>query len=381
MLLNLIRYFSLFLLLCNIPGYLLVYFGSTLGTVSSYLSSISLLVYFILIKNWHKPLIPFVLLAILYFTFSGLNYSGTGSTNFIKEFVRFMIMLICAVEILHRTKIRDFFFILLIGAFSVIINALIFPETNALHGLVIGRFSGFYLNPNLAASICLIGFALAYSVPSKYWRIGGQFAFTLAGILTLSRTFIVIWFIINLVAIKRSKKNLLVPILGVVVLVLMFTFGDTKIFAADRFNALQSTFGNSPAKVKKVRGEGRSETWAVYYDLVYEKPLLGHGYQEFQIIGKNGPGAHNTFLMVIGEAGIIPFFILVGIYGYLLIATVQNFKARPELLYITLVLSLSLMVGHGYFSNYFNIILSMYVYIELSKIQKRNIENDVVLKN
>lgn len=370
MLLNYIRYFSLFLLLCNIPGYLLVYFGPTLGTVSSYLSSISLLAYFILIKNWHKPLMPFVLMAILYYTLSGLNYSGTEPANFIKEFIRFMIMIICSVEVLHRSKVKDFFFILFLGALSVIINALLFPETNAIHGLVVGRFSGFYLNPNLAASICLIGFALSYSIPSKYWRYGGQFAFTLAGILTLSRTFILVWFIINVVAIKKSRKNLLVPVIGVLVLMLVFTFGNTKIFAADRFSALQSTFGNSTSKPRKVQGEGRAETWAYYYDLVYEKPLLGHGYQEFQIKGKNGPGAHNTFLMVIGEAGIIPFLIIVAIYGYLLIMAVQNFKVRPELLYITLVLTLSLMVGHGYFSNYFNALLSMFVYIELSKLKK-----------
>lgn len=380
MFLNIVRYFSLFLLLCNIPGYLLVYFGATLGTVSSYLSSIAMLLYFVLIKNWHRPLIPFVLMAILYYTLSGLNYSGTEPTNFIKEFIRFMIMIVCAVEMLHRTKIKDFFYILLIGALSVIINALIFPETNALHGLVIGRFSGFYLNPNLAASICLIGFALSYSVPSKYWRIGGQFAFTLAGILTMSRTFIVVWFIINVVAIKRSKKNLLVPVIGVLVLVLVFTFGDTKIFAADRFNALQSTFSNSAKKSKKVSGEGRSETWSRYYNLVYEKPFFGRGYQEFQT-KKYGPGAHNTFLMIIGEAGILPFFILVGIYGYLLIATVQNFKTRPELLYITIVLTLSLMVGHGYFSNYFNCLLSMYVYIELSKLKNLKIQNTEIINN
>ncbi len=372
MLLELVRYFTLFLLLCNIPGYLLVYYGPTFGAISSYLTSLLLIAYFVLIKSWHKPAIPFIVLGLLYFSISGLSYSGGPANEYLKAFLRFMIVVICAVELLHRTKKEDLFYFLLIGAVSVIINALIFPYTNALHGLVSGRFSGFYLNPNSAGTICSIGFALSYSMPNKWWRYIGQFAFTLGGLLTLSRTFVIIWLLINLIAIFKSKKNLMVPIIGALVLVIVLTFTDKSIFAGDRFAALESFFGDGPVQTKTLKQDSRTATWALYYDLVFEKPFIGHGHMKFQRFENGLPGVHNSFLMVIGESGIIPFIIFVGIYGHLLVMSFKNFKNRPELFYVAIVLSLSLMVGHGYFFNFRNVILAIYLYIELKKNKKKS---------
>ena len=96
MTLNLIRYLILFLIICNIPSYMLAYFGSSLGSLSSYLSSILLLGFFVLVKEKHHQLIPFLGLGILYFLLSSINYTEIDEGNsFIKEFVRFMIVVIC----------------------------------------------------------------------------------------------------------------------------------------------------------------------------------------------------------------------------------------------------------------------------------------------
>ena len=287
-----------------------------------------------------------------------------------KESLRFMIAIVCGTELMYRCKPKDFFYIFLIGAFSVILNAVVFPEANALHGLIQGRYSGFFLNPNFAGSACLFGFALSYRIKSKTWRLIGQFAFTLAGIFTLSRTFVVVWLLINLIAIIRDKKNLLVPVIGGVVLIGVFTFTDSKMFETDRFNALESFFDEGPVQTKTLERDSRTATWALYYDMIMDKPIFGHGFMKLQKRTGHLPGVHNTYLMVIGEAGIVPFLILIGLYGYLLFSSFKQFKNRPELFYIMVIVSLSMLVSHTYFFVYNNVLLSIYVYLELRKIRE-----------
>src|SRR5690606_5933882 len=149
---NIIKYITLFLFFCNMPSYLLAYFGGGIGSLSSYLSSIIILVYFFLSKEKNKLLLPFIFLGILFYMLSSLNYSGPNEDVefLIKDFIRFMIVVLFAGEFLHKTTNKDIYIILLIGAASIVINAIIFPLANANFYPTYGRFSGFYLNPNFA---------------------------------------------------------------------------------------------------------------------------------------------------------------------------------------------------------------------------------------
>lgn len=366
-----LRYIILFSVLCNIPGYLYVFTNTTLSSIISILTSLLLIIYFFISKPWQKPIIPFILFTILYFTLGALNYYD-GEAELIKEFIRFSILVICITEVMYRSTYKDLFYILLVGAISVIINAFIFPYTNALYGLVKGRYGGFFLNPNTAGIVCLLGIALSYSLKNVRLRTIGQLTFTLAGFLTLSRTFIVVWLIINFLAILNNKKNLFVPIIGIIALTVMVTFTDSKIFAADRFEALTAFFGAGEVKTKTVKNDSRNETWALYYDKVYEKPFFGHGYRSFQKVTSNAPGAHNTYLMVIGETGILTFLLFIGTFLYLLLNCIKYFKEEPYLLYIVLVVLLNLMASHTFFSNYQSITLSIFIFLKIRTLKEQN---------
>lgn len=369
---------ALFLLLCNIPSYMLAYFSPTLGGISSYLSSLLLIGFYFFIKDKEKPLFPFVYLGLLYYSIASFNYTFEDIDNaFLKELIRFMIVVVCGAEVIRKTTMKELHYILLIGAMTIIVHAFVFPTAQAGSFMEnYGRFSGFYLNPNFAGSICLIGFAISFSISNRNLRLLGQFVFTLAGILTFSRTFIVIWILINFFAILQNKKNLLLPVVGVIVLVMVFTFSDKMTLNAERFSALKSFFGSEQVDTKTINEDSRDETWSLYYDQIMDKPLLGNGYLTFSMKNGDLPGVHNSFLMIIGEAGIIPFFIMLGIYLFLLIKSFGGFKSRPELFYISLVLFLSLNTGHGYFSNYHTVLLSMFVYAELIKSSRKKVSSE-----
>lgn len=369
---QLLKYILLFLLFCNFTSFALVYMGPRMGSLISYSTSLLLLVYFFMAKPWHRPALPFVIFGILFFVISSFNYTENDTTNFfMKESLRFMIAIVCGTELMYRCKTKDLFYIFLIGAFSVILNAVIFPETNALYGLIRGRYGGFYLNPNFAGSACLFGFALSYTIKSRAWRLLGQFAFTFAGIFTLSRTFVIIWLLINFVAIIRDRRNLLVPGVGVVVLIVVLTFTDSKMFQSDRFSALASFFDEGPVQTKTLEEDSRTATWALYYDMIMDKPIFGHGFMKMQRRTGHLPGTHNTYLMVIGEAGIVPFLILIVLYSYLLVTSFKHFQTRPELFYIMIIAVLAMLVSHTYFFAYNNVLLSIYVYLKVRLIGQR----------
>ncbi|NJB35365.1 O-antigen ligase family protein [Croceivirga sp. JEA036] len=365
----------LLFLLCNIPGFLLVYFGETMGSISSYLTSAMLLVYFLISKPWRKPAIPFLIFSITYFIISGLNNTIEDEISFIKETIRFFIILFCVNEVLHDTKYKELFYILLLGGLSIIINGLIFPETNKIFGLIKGRYSGFFINPNTAGIVCLLGIALSYKVKSDFWRITGQLILTIAGLLTLSRTFIIIWLLITVLSIKQNKKNIILPVLGSIGIILMLTFGDSKRFAGDRFDALTSFFDDGPVKTETIQHDSRAETWAQYYDLIMEKPFFGHGYKSFQVFSHLRHGAHNSYLMVFGEGGIISFIIFISIYIYLLYWSLKSYKSEATLLYICLVILLNMSASHTYFFNYQSITLSIFLLIKIRAIKEKKNEN------
>lgn len=362
-----LRICILTLILWNLPTYLLAYFNATLGALASIGTSFLLLFYYFLTKNKHKQLIPFILLGVFYYTIGSLSFSGTNSIQLIKEFIRLMIIIVCSIEILHKTSIKEIYIILLIGCASIIINAVVFPLSNANFYPTYGRFSGFYLNPNFAGTICLIGYSLTYHIKKEWLKIGGQALFTLAGIFTFSRTFILIWLLINILAIFHSKKNIYAPIFGAIFFILILFFSSGLNFNTQRFDAFKSIFSSEKAQTKTLKEDSRTETWSLYTDMILDKPIFGNGYMKFQIVQSGKPGVHNSYLMIIGEAGIIPFLIIVGIYIYLFIKSFIIFKIQPEYFFLTCVLAISLLANHGYFSNYYNIVLSMYVFISLQK--------------
>jgi len=370
MIMNGIRFIILFLILGNIPSYLRAYFGVTLGSTASYASSLLLLLYFFFTREKHKPQFPFILLGILYFTLSGLNYSIGLASDFIKEFARFMIVVICANEVLYRTNKKEIYVILFLGALSVIVNATLFPLANANFYPTYGRYSGFYLNPNFAGSICLVGFALSYSMKIKWYRIAGQLIFTLAGIFTFSRGFIVIWLLINFLSIYYSKRNLIVPVIGAGVIIVLLALSSLLSLNRERFQALQSIFeSDKQIQTSTITDDSRTATWAMYTELIADKPFFGNGFGKMRQKTSILPGVHNSYLLVLGESGFVPFLIMIGLYGYLIAFSFQFFQTNPEYFYLSCVLSLSLMVGHGYFDDFYNVLVSMFVYIELRRLK------------
>ena len=128
---------------------------------------------------------------------------------------KYLIFIICGLELAIRTKKEDLQVIFFIGAISILVHSLSFPNSY-------GRYSGFYLNPNSAGLVCLIGYSLTYSIVNQKFRLVSQFIFAIAGLLTFSRYFILLLILTMLLSIITNKKNIISLVIGALGIVIIF---------------------------------------------------------------------------------------------------------------------------------------------------------------
>ncbi|TXN35973.1 hypothetical protein FVB32_15545 [Flagellimonas hymeniacidonis] len=372
-----LKYIILVLILWGFPTFALFYISPALGSATSYLTLLLLMVYYVLLKEKKGVMIPFILLGLGYYLLSGLNYTEPSSREFFVNFIKFIIVVICGSELARNTTSKEMYVILIFGTLSVVFHSVFFPTVDAHFGSTFGRFSGFYLNPNYAAIMCLCGFGLSFGIKETKLRLIGQLVFSFAGLLTLSRYFISIWVLMNVLGIIHSKKNLITPVIGGGLLVLVLVIGGSSLkLNVSRFEALQSIFDSEvEVKTKTINRDTRMDTWSTYYDVIFDKPFLGNGYRKLQG-GYFGlyAGVHNTYLMVIGEAGIIPFLILLWIIGYLVLMSVLDYQSKPHYFFLNIAVATSLLVGHTYFEKFSNIFFTLFLYARLIEYKQNKTE-------
>jgi len=342
-------------IICGIPGFALFYIGPTYGGLLSKLLNVLLVIYFLMNKK-SKPAIVIIIFGFIYYSISGFFFTGDMDIWY-TEAIKYFIFIICSLELAIKTNSKQIQIILLVGAISILIHTLFFPNS-------FGRYSGFYLNPNSAAVVCLIGFAYSYCIKSITYRLLAQFMYTVAGIMTLSRSFVLVLLLVILVSVLSNRKNIVGLLTGAVAIIIIL--GTTNLHLnTKRFNALKSIVSDDIDK-EAITENPRNETWALYKDFILDKPFFGHGFKSMQ--GRETDtlgiktGVHNTYLMVLGEAGIIPFFLLLYIYIYIFARSIRHFSSNPEYNYLAIILITYLLVSHNYFDNYIILFVSIWLY-------------------
>tara|TARA_R110000868_G_scaffold90110_1_gene250378 strand:+ start:14332 stop:15369 length:1038 start_codon:yes stop_codon:yes gene_type:complete len=337
--------------------------GELLPSLLSYFSYLLLVLYFLLCKD-KGPLNKWmIVIGILYYLIGSLQYIGEFS-YLLTNAAKYFIMVICGYELIRRTTETELFIFLLLGAITVLIHALFIPGGSALYG----RFSGFYINPNGASFICGSGYALSYAIKNKRIRLIGQLVFTFMGLLTLSRTFIATWILLNLISLNINIRNIKIFFYGFGLVLLLLGMSELFKVKNARIDQLKRITNNEEVTTEELDEEGRGETWAKYYDDILENPILGSGYNTAQGgTDRHGKGTHNTFLLIIAEAGILAFLVYTIFYFYLLTSSIRLFNYAPNIFMQLVVLILFLLVSHIYFTHHFILLISMWIQKELKQ--------------
>ena len=371
---TLLRYIILALFVMNISSAALVYLGGGLGSAVSYLSFILLLGYYILVKKG-KTNTWMIVLGILYFTISGFNISlkfftgdDVGEADYFFICIKYFIIVLGGYEIIRRTSNKEFFYFLLLGACTIFLHATVLGGGSAVYG----RFSGFYLNPNAGGFICISGYAICYSIKNKKGRLIGQIIFTLMGLLTLSRTFIVLWVLLNVISLKIDIKNIRIFLYGFGLLSLMLILSELLPVKNPRIEQLKAITSNEEVSVSEINDDSRTDTWSLYFDRITAKPFFGNGFGTFTIKDEQRGihGIHNTFLLVIGQAGLLPFIVIVIFYAQMLYWSIRLFNHHPNLALQAIGLFFFLMASHVYFTHAFILFISMWIQYQIEENKK-----------
>lgn len=353
-----LKYLALIIILWGVPSFFS--YDLAIGSVFSLLTVVLLLFYYFMNKK-RKIILPFIILGFLYFIISGLILIEGEAKYFIADLIKYFILIICGAELARDTSIKEFFIILTLGASSILAHALFFQGD-------FGRYSGFYLDPNGAGFVCAIAYSLSFKIQPQLLKVIGQFLVTFAGLLTFSRTFIILWLLISIISIISNRKNSLNFGLGIGALVLIFAVGSFLKVDTLRFNALGNIFEeNNEKSISVIQKDSRTETWSRYYDIILDNPFFGNGYRQLSGISKQKQGVHNSYLMVLGESGIFTFLMFTGIYIFMLLKSIPIYKTDEYKLLLSVTLIFLLLTTHNYFDNFFLIFVSIWLFIHITE--------------
>lgn len=364
-----LKYILLILIIFNIPTFILSGLeNSNLSSIVSYLFFILLIIYYFM-NNKQKVALPFILIGLSYY-FLSISQSISSPALFYIATVKYFIIIVCGYELVKRCSKKELYILLLLASLTILIQPIFFPDDY-------GRAGGVYINPNTAGFICLIGYCLTFAIHEKYLKLIGQIIFTFTGLLTFSRTFIVLWFMINLISLWINIKNIRVFLIGIITIAFLFSFAQLFGLSNVRLEQIQDVI-NAKAKMSEINDDSRTDTWAQYYPMIISKPILGNGFGTFAGT-ENKEGVHNSYLLVLGEAGIIPFVIFSGFFLWLVYRSFKVFKKEPFIFLFSFSIALFLLTNHNFFSDYNMIFFSLWIYYQLQLIPKKTANETSVL--
>ena len=365
-----LRYVLLALVLWSMIPFSSMLGGQSAGMLISAVTFLFLILYYFLEKKG-RILFVFILLGIGYYVISGFNFDHEPRF-FINALVRYMLTIVCATELARNTSINEVFIFLGLGAISIVIHAAFFQDN-------FGRYSGYYLNPNLAGAVCAFGYCMSYGIKNKTLKIIGQFVFIFSGILTFSRYFFLIWIMISLLAVVADRKNSVNLGIGAGVLIVLFSVASLLSLNTSRFSALESFINNdqSSNQTAALEEDSRLDTWSRYYEMILENPLAGNGY--LKLSGTQfSQGVHNAYLLTLGEAGIFPFLLLSGIYLYLLFQSLKFFKTYPVFIFLTISIMGFMAVAHNFYDNLIVLFMSLWLFVKMIEDKGVNLQQELI---
>jgi hypothetical protein len=319
------------------------------------------------------PVIHFITFGILFFLISFI-INAQFSISFLVTIIKYFIFITMMSTVLKDVKGEEVYSLLLLGCLSVIYEAVLVTNPG-------DTSSGFYLNANFAACASIIGYAFSLTITNKKLKTIGQILFTISGFVTFSIIFLFLWILINLLSVFANTRSIYKLVVYLCLLVVFISFADKLHLSKHRLSSLPGVSGK---KIDDKLKAGRpSETWALYYDKILKNPIWGNGYG--QTVGEADirftiqVGVYNTFLMIMGQAGVFALLYFLWIYGYITMNGLHFFKRNPNVFFLSLALILYLLTSHDYFDNYLVLFTSLWLYHEIYKMKKTSWRNPRVI--
>jgi hypothetical protein len=283
----------------------------------------------------------------------------------------------------------------LISALSVWASPLIYPFFVNLPPSSVSRMGGFFGNPNEAAAASLFAVGLTLALPFQVRLLQRTAIAVAAGavILTFSKSGMAILVLLLGWHVFRSTQGIwrFALILGLIILLVLIQDFDAFLVGiadsplldldASQHRRLLAVADILSGKVDATTTTGRTELWGLVLAKSWENFPFGTGLGTAHHIvggiieGEVWQGAHNTFLMLLGEAGPLPpLLVVAAVTG---IAHHALFRARGDVeRYALPVLGIELLATHSALgTRYTNLMLAIVLGLLARTIRLRSTRN------
>jgi O-antigen ligase len=182
----------------------------------------------------------------------------------------------------------------------------------------------------------------------------------------------------NVLSIRLSLKNIRVLAIGIFLFIGLITYNSFLPNSNPRLEAMSKILEGKSNNTRKLEEGGRSETWAIYYNALVDKPILGHGYGSFDGGGKiSSVGPHNSFIKTWGESGILTLIVMLILFGLMIKKSRYIFLKQPHLFLMTSALFLFMMTDHSFWVNGYMLFFTIWLQFNILTIYNKseNIEN------
>lgn len=239
---------------------------------------------------------------------------------------------------------------------------------------VLGRSSGFYINPNASAIALICFFLLSYkTLKTNIAKILYVLFINIGVFLTLSRAGILIILLISvyiLITGKNRIRNLVLTSIFIFALVPKVITNSSEIFdeskGFSRFEKIIGLLTLSDNISEEISHDSRGIIMSKSLDIIFDNPIIGQGFGSFRNIpyGYRSLETHNIYLA---------FGVDFGIFGLLVypVFVLLIFYQRNDMISYALIITFLIwgMSSHNVLQQYFLILVYSYY------VSKRKHEN------
>lgn len=355
----------------------------------------------------------FVLFYILYLYFATLSYilyeehiySGNKYLLTLRGYLSSIIILLCFYKLTTWSlyHIQFYSFLNRLYIFTLLGVGIIFISsfTGFNLGLDTERAGGLFANPNNASRLILYCtcLTLCFTV-SERKKYGSLYlilipilfyavfvTFSKAGLITfpLLILFFLGFCLVRYKKLYRPKRKIFVClffafIFSVVGISIYFT-SIVEQLSWGQVLRLQRTLAFLSGEISEATTSERSTLFRIGFELIAEHPLIGNGLTSFHAydIPVNGKhiGVHNTFFLILGESGIIPFILYIVLMLIVLVKAWKLKNLAMSFLFLSILLVYILNVagtGHTALDDrvsncLFGMMLGYFAYVDKLKKQ------------
>lgn len=214
----------------------------------------------------------------------------------------------------------------------------------------VGRAEGLVGNANaLAIQLSLTGFLLLLLLPKETWPKLAAFALiVVATITTGTRKLVFIWFSYLILLLREFSPLFRRPSVGTALALLLAplaiwasaTYGSVLLSPLEGLTVIERIEGTFEGRETNKRSDLMQDALRVWW----EKPIFGHGVDQYRYVGNNTTYSHNNFTELLADFGVVGLVLYYAIFMLLLMRTVRGIAGGSDRAWVVLAILIAIIL-------------------------------------